>query len=154
MSLTYNFCKNYIQIFFVGDQIFENYFSDSFHYYYKSWQLLFSKIGTAFCISNRDRDITNWFSYFKSGQIYYKQGSFYKSGKHYICNTFILTKRPRKTAMDPVIALVFLRCYDVAFFRNWLTVFSCQLFSRKSSIVNVRLSSRYACVFFILVYIP
>ena len=82
MSLTYNFCKNYTHIFFVGDQIFENYFSDSFYYYYKSWQLLFSKIGTAFCISNRDRDITNWFSYFKSGQIYYKQGSFYKSVTH------------------------------------------------------------------------
>ena len=36
--------------------------------------------------------------------------------------------------------------YDGAFMRKWLKAKSCQLFSRKSSIVNVRLGFKYASV--------
>ena len=91
MSLTYNFCKNYIQIFFVGDQIFENYFSDSFHYYYKSWQLLFSKIGTAFCISNRDR-YYQLVQLFQIGADLLQTGELLQIGKTLqIGNTYIMT---------------------------------------------------------------
>ena len=45
--------------------IFESFLPNNFHYYYKSCQLLFLKIRTAFLFTNRGRDIINRGSYYK-----------------------------------------------------------------------------------------